>query len=323
MRRLSPLGIVALALLSAAPAAFAKKDRLPRFPNAQFLTGYPPFSLILTTPSRTLWLQHDGRSGWYVIPTISSDGRVVASARPAPGDPPRSTRLLAATRSTGSGAWVEIPSLPLRSGAVAISPDGSKLACVTRWRYDAPSRLRVLDLRTGRVLLGPEVLDTAGTDISWAPDSRHLAFDMGDNGSPVKSNPSPLRAIYLLDVDTGTVRRLRTGVAPSWSPSGAWIAYLDYFPDHDSAHSFAAPHPNRLCLMRADGSDPRVLLTFPPREDLRIAPVWSPDSQAILINRWRDRQKGTMDLYTFNLSSHRVTRMRKDVLPVYAWLPAR
>ncbi len=314
----------AAALFAGAAPLQAKKPDLPRIPGQTLLVGWPPFSLTLTAGQNTWPVQDEPHSDWLVAPSLSANATIVASARPIAGALPRSSDLIVSLWSMTNHDWTDYPALSLNGGAVSISPDGNRVACVTRWMTDAPSRIEVLDRTTGKITLGPEVYERAGTDISWAPDSLRLAFDMGSNGAPVKSNPSPLRAIYIMETDAGTVRRIAQAVAPSWSPSGEWIAYLDYAPDNDDAGpGLAAAHPNRVGLMHPDGSGARVLMTLPRDESLMIPPVWSPDSQAILLNRWHDRQKGTMDVDRLEIGAAKITREFRNVPPVYAWIGAQ
>ncbi len=297
----------------------AKKDDLPRLPGAVLLLGYPPANLAITTEYKTSKLQEEGTDG-LITPSISADGLVVASARVAAGEPSTSrSRLIVSTYSMADNKWTEYKDLEIFRGTVAISPDGSKLACVTRKMADAPSGLHVLDLKTGKVTVGPELWEMSGTDISWSPDGRRLAFDIGG-----KADPTPLRAIYILNVETGSFSKIGQGVAPSWSPSGEWIAYLDYFPDHNDAKlGVAAGNPNRVSLMRPDGTDSKVLLTYHRLEALMVAPVWSPDSKTILINRLRDIDKDTFDIYMLDLATLKLTKKFKNTPPVYAWVEAK
>src|SRR6476659_1085910 len=64
----------------------SRTKKLPRLPGAVLLTGYPPFSLFVTSGDDTLSLQDDERaSGLALPPRISGHGRVVATANRIPG----------------------------------------------------------------------------------------------------------------------------------------------------------------------------------------------------------------------------------------------
>jgi len=65
--------------------------------------------------------------------------------------------------STVDKRWRNYTNLEiLGGGTVALSADGSKLACVTRSTAESPSRLQFQDLKTGVVSIGPESTKNAG-----------------------------------------------------------------------------------------------------------------------------------------------------------------
>ena len=71
--------------------------------------------------------------------------------------------------------------------------------------------------------------------------------------------------------------------------------------------------------MRPDGTGARILFTFHSDEALMVPPVWSPDSRTILINRFHDKDKATMDIDALDLATLQLTRKFKNTPPVYAW----
>jgi dipeptidyl aminopeptidase/acylaminoacyl peptidase len=336
-------GFVAIALLTALalpwPAQAQKydKDNLPRLPGAELLVeGYLPERLLLTTESKTLLLQEDTIS-LTGVPSISVDGGVVASARRIPGDPSRDPRLIASTYSVKDNEWTEHPELEGVWGPVAISPDGSKLACVTRDRetYSLPpsrTRLQILDLKTGKVSVATRPSEHPGPGgISWSPDGRRIAFEMQTSGQPV----SEIYAIDILDVETGGISQIGLGQSPSWSPSGDWIAYANYVkidppfcrqwvwnPYSHNGRCYSDTE-HQFSLMSPIGTHNRVLMGFGSDVSDNAEPVWSPDSKTLLLTRVRDPDNGTFNIYTFDLVKHKLKKKFKNVGPVYGWVDAK
>jgi dipeptidyl aminopeptidase/acylaminoacyl peptidase len=230
-RYLSVIAIVSSFLTASAAhtesavSVAAKKDNLPRLPGAALLVGYPPGDLEITTEDKTSKLQ-EGELELILTPSISADGRIVASARhiaETPTNRYRSIPLVVSTYSMTDKKWTEYKDLQIRGGSVAISPDGSKVACSSM--AGAPYGLHILDVKTGKVTVGPETADGAGS-MSWSPDGRRIAFDRDGIYRQGRA-----KGILVLDVEAGTVSRIAEGSHPSWSPSGEWIAFDGYSPE--------------------------------------------------------------------------------------------
>ena len=152
-----------------------KKDNLPRLPGAALLVGYPPGDLEITTEDKTLKLQ-EGELELIMTPSISADGSIVASAHRIAGERSRGrARLVVSTYSMAGKKWTEYKGLEIFGGPVAISPDGSRLACSVM--AEAPYGLHILDLKTGKITVGPELPGAFGS-MSWSPDGQRIAFDM-------------------------------------------------------------------------------------------------------------------------------------------------
>ena len=99
-------------------------------------------------------------------------------------------------------------------------------------------------------------------DIAPSPDGRRMAF-------------TALGRLYVMDIPNGTPRRLTTGDAveaqPTWSPDGAWIAYVTWQREGGS-----------LYKVRATGSTPVQLVT---QSAAYQRPAWSPDGTRIVAVR--------------------------------------
>lgn len=119
------------------------------------------------------------------------------------------------------------------------------------------------------------------TNPSWAPDSQRLALSL--------ENTRDEGDLGILDIQTGQVKRITSGLAsdfsPSWSPDGQWIAFVRYDPD-PSLNCGRLPltginngddrcNYGSLYIIRPDGSDLQRL--FEPVSFSQ--PAWSPDSQ--------------------------------------------
>jgi dipeptidyl aminopeptidase/acylaminoacyl peptidase len=316
---ISALLLGAALSISSENLAKTKSYELPRLQGATLLVeGYPPDRLVLTSPDMTVALQE-----WNArrpIPSISTDGNVVASTR----------RGEVSTYSVKENKWTDHPELNREldtvTGRVAISPDGSRLACVTRNPrpdvHDPPHfRLYILDLKNGsaKVIIEPSDLPL---NLSWSPDGHRLVFDMGPLDHPLLSD---IRAVYVASVESGTISQIGLGQAPSWSPSGEWIAYVGYIEGSDrhqdtnfyGGHYYAITD-YQVRLMSPTGTQSRVLMGFDSWVG-SMQPVWSPDSRTLLFDRSLDPDKGTFDIYMIDVVTGKAAKKFKNVLPVYGW----
>jgi hypothetical protein len=150
---------IALIIASASVLTESRIDKLPRLPDATLLLEYPNGELTLTTGHATQILD-SGRRGWYVIPSMSADGRFVAGARlvtpPTLSAPRRPEPAIVGIYSTKDKRWTDT-SLQVTGGPAALSADGSRLACLSIGTPDASARIQVLDLRDGTVKTRPVV----------------------------------------------------------------------------------------------------------------------------------------------------------------------
>ena len=189
---------------------------------------------------------------------------------------------------------------PARAATSAqFSPDGRYLSFLAKSPRNGRLQIHLLDRQGGEARQLTEV----GGDIggySWSPDGRRIVLSM----SPAtESPPGPqpividrlhfkqdrdgyLRAadrqqLYLLEVDKGTLTPLTTeqrydDTRPTWSPDGAWIAFLSgRLADPDGSGQqevyVIAPHAGATARLLARNS-------APDRESL----AWSADGRRVI-----------------------------------------
>lgn len=116
--------------------------------------------------------------------------------------------------------------------------------------------------------------------------------------------------LFTLDLRTGVVTPLTTGadhhdVEPSWSPDGAWVAFVSTRFDSRTYD---------LAVTDARGTAVRRLTTHLAFER---QPTWSPDGQAVLFS---SEQEGTQAVFRLGLDTGSITRL--SPLPERALMPA-
>lgn len=314
--RLATFPVIACCLLSFTSFVEASKDNLPRFPGQEILMRHFPEDLAVTVGENTTQIQGGGQ--WEVIPSISADGRVVASASLVPNLPLDSEPLfVVGTYTIADNQWTYYKELEIKGGSVAISPDGSKLAC--SHMSTGPSLIHILDLKTGKISVGPET--TKGSFLTWSPDSRRLAFNKELGQDADGASVTLLPEIDVLNVEDGTTSKLADGTAPSWSPSGEWIAFSDY---SMFQHGRYADTAYRVSLIHPDGTGSKVVAPLKPGQDLFLPPLWSPDSKEFLLQRpQEDEVNPRVNIYLLNLATLDLkTRFRKTP-EVYGWVTAK
>jgi len=289
--------------------AGGEKDHLLRMPTGVLLVGYGPTNLTLTTPVNAIHVQpaEAEPSSWdhMILPSLSRDGRMVATAHlHGPG------RETIATYSVAERAWKEYASV-FRLWSVSLSPDGGTLAFVSAENGARPL-LNVLETATGRVRnLLPTPVSEGGVP-SWSPDSARIAYQ---TELPWRDELHGKRdyEIRVVDVKTGAVSRVASGQNPSWSPSGEWIAYLDLTGE---------PGGGTKCMVtRPDGTGTQTLFAFPRRHaPFFWAPVWSPDSNQLLLNEIADWNGWKVKIDLLDFQTHLLTsKLHSDGTAVLGW----
>ncbi len=315
VERLAIVAVIACCLLSVPSIVEAGKDVLPRLPGQALLVDHFPEDLAVTIGQNTL--QIPGGGEWAVIPSLSADGRIVASARGVPNLPLEAEpRFIVGTYSIPGNRWTDFPDLEIKGGSVAISPDGSRLAC--SHMSNGATRIHILDLKTGRITLGPET--TRGSFLTWSPDGRRLAFNKMFAGGSDVAPSSILPEIDVLDIADGTVTKLADGLAPSWSPSGEWIAFSDY---SSFLHGKYADARFRVSLIHPDGTGSKVVAVLKSGEDLFLPVIWSPDSKEFLMQRpQEDEVNPKVNISILNLANLNLTTRFRRTPEIHGWVPA-
>jgi WD40-like Beta Propeller Repeat len=154
--------------------------------------------------------------------------------------------------------------------AVAVAPDGKKLAAVGQHTRTAFRGLLILSLEPSTdppFAVATEEKDFA-RQIASSPDSSQLVFSVGGE-------------VRLFSVGTRTTTLLATGREPSWSPDGFWITFLS-----PSSH---------LVLYNVRS---RLTAPFPQRYKSLSTAVWAPNSRWFAIAEDRNYHLKNKNCYS-------------------------
>jgi dipeptidyl aminopeptidase/acylaminoacyl peptidase len=178
--------------------------------------------------------------------------------------------------------------------SVALSPDGRQLAWVVRKGRPTIEVAQIDGSKVRHVGLSEKPLSCNETDVSWAPDSRHLAF-LSDCGSRTASADSKQKNLYLLDTGSDEApKRLATlnGYAHAlrWSNDGKTLGFLYVVGATRRASALAAARPSigeigvdgleiqRVATVSAEGGEVQQLT---PAKTHVYEFSWSPDAGRI------------------------------------------
>jgi TolB protein len=97
----------------------------------------------------------------------------------------------------------------------AWSPDGSRIAFYGNGLGRLDGGIYVMNPDGSDVEALLDDVDEYEDEPDWSPDGSQIVYAPGWN-------------ICILDIATGEISRIATGISPSWSPDGKWIVY-SYF----------------------------------------------------------------------------------------------
>jgi TolB protein len=188
-------------------------------------------------------------------------------------------------RSSDGGGLERITFLPgclrrqpcIEDAPRGYSPDGSRILFNRQERSTHLGHLFVVNPDgTGLLQLSPRGLltpdaDPGGVPADWSPDGSRVVFGAFWKLSTGRGSGS---ALFVMNADGSGLHRITPfgigALSARWSPDGRLIAF-----------NSKGRSRSQIWVVRPDGNGLREL-TQPTHGDFSFAPVWSPDSTALL-----------------------------------------
>jgi Tol biopolymer transport system component len=178
------------------------------------------------------------------------------------------------------------------------APNGRRILFV---RYRTPFTESLWTVRpdgSGLTRLTRKLLGAAGNPV-WTPDSRRIAFDVGDNLDA---------RIYVMSADGSNQRVLRRGAGdtgpgvPAWSPDGRRVAYL-------TTPGLPARYRAAIWIVNVDGTGRRLLYRSACCIGTWGRPRWSPDGKWLVFGVGLSEDRARSGIYLIQADGTRLRRL--------------